>query len=216
MKTILFLAAPILCLLALSVGMATAQPLPKIELRPVFPDLKDERPVWMSEAPDGSGRFFVVYQAGKILVVRKGSGGSEAKEFLNIEDRHPYFQNEDGLLSIAFHPGFKTNGLFCIYYTQQNTPEQMNQFQDGRPTSFPYRSVVSELKVSATNPDKADMSSERIVLTVPQPFWNHKGGELAFGPDGYLYLGLGDGGAADDPFGNGQNTATLARQNAAH
>ena len=209
MKTILFLAAPILCLLALSVGMATAQPLPKIELRPVFPDLKGERPVWMSEAPDGSGRFFVVYQAGKILVVRKGSDGSEAKEFLNIEDRHPYFENEDGLLSIAFHPGFKTNGLFYIYYTQQNTPEQMKQFQDGRPTSFPYRSLVSEFKVSAADPDKADLSSERILLTVPQPFWNHKGGELAFGPDGYLYLGLGDGGAADDPFGNGQNTAIL-------
>ena len=190
-------------------SFVVAQPLPKIELKPVFPDLKGERPVWMSEAPDGSGRFFVVYQDGKILVVRKGSDGGEAKEFLNIEDRHPYFENEDGLLSIAFHPGFKTNGLFYIYYTQQNTPEQMKQFQDGRPTSFPYRSVVSEFKVSAADPDKADLSSERILLTVPEPFWNHKGGELAFGPDGYLYLGLGDGGAADDPFGNGQNTATL-------
>jgi glucose/arabinose dehydrogenase len=202
-KTVLFL----MNLLWLSVVMA--QPLPNVELKPVFPGLQGERPVWMSEAPDGSGRFFVVYQAGKILVVRKDSDGSDAKEFLNIENRHPYFENEDGLLSIAFHPGFKTNGLFYIYYTQQNTPEQMKQFQDGRPTSFPYHSVVSELKVSATDPDKADMSSERILLTVPEPFWNHKGGELAFGPDGYLYLGLGDGGAADDPFGNGQNTATL-------
>jgi quinoprotein glucose dehydrogenase len=189
--------------------VVVAQPLPKIELKPVFPGLKGERPVWMSEAPDGSGRFFVVYQDGKILVVKKGSDGSDAKEFLNIVDRHPYFENEDGLLSIAFHPGFKTNSLFYIYYTQSNTSEQMKQFQDGRPTSFPYRSVVSEFKVSASDPDKADMSSERILLTVPQPFWNHKGGELAFGPDGYLYLGLGDGGAADDPFGNGQNTATL-------
>ncbi len=194
-------------LLWLTVTMA--QPLPKIELKPVFPALKGERPVWMSEAPDGSGRCFVVYQDGKIVVVKKGSDGSDAKEFLNIVDRHPYFENEDGLLSIAFHPGFKTNGLFYIYYTQQNASDQMKQFQDGRPTSFPYRSVVSEFKVSGSDPDKADMSSERILLTVPQPFWNHKGGELAFGPDGYLYLGLGDGGAADDPFGNGQNTATL-------
>jgi glucose/arabinose dehydrogenase len=124
-------------------------------------------------------------------------------------DRHPYFENEDGLLSIAFHPGFKTNGLFYIYYTLQNTPEEVKRFQDGRPTTFPYRSLVSEFKVSATDPDRADMTSERILLTVPEPFWNHKGGELAFGPDGYLYLGLGDGGAADDPFGSGQNTATL-------
>jgi quinoprotein glucose dehydrogenase len=185
-------------------GVAVAQPLPKIELKQVFPDLQIDRPVWMSEAPDGSGRFFVVGQAGKILVVKKGSDGGDAKEFLNIEDRHPYFENEDGLMSIAFHPGFKTNGLFYIYYNQKNPADQHSQ-----PQNYPFRSVISEFKVSATDPDKADMSSERILLEVPQPFWNHKGGELAFGPDGYLYLGLGDGGLGDDPFGNGQNTATL-------
>ena len=186
------------------VAVAAAQPLPKIELQPVFPDLKNERPVWMSEAPDGSGRFFVVYQDGKILIVKKGSDGSDAKEFLNIEDRHPYFANEDGLLSIAFHPGFKTNGLFYIYYNQKNSSDQHSS-----PLNYPYRSVISEFKVSADDPDKADMNSERILCEVQQPFWNHKGGELAFGPDGYLYLGLGDGGAADDPYGSGQNTATL-------
>ena len=186
------------------VTMATAQPLPKIALQPVFPKLQDERPMWMSEAPDGSGRFFIVCQAGKILVVNKGSDGGGAKEFLNIEDRHPFFQNEDGLLSIAFHPGFKTNGLFYIYYNQENSPDQHT-----KPLNFPYRSVISEFKVSAADPDKADTNSERILFEVPQPFWNHKGGELAFGPDGYLYLGLGDGGLADDPYGSGQNTATL-------
>src|SRR5215472_12759948 len=89
----------------LGVAVVVAQPLPKIELKAVFPALKGERPVWMSEAPDGTGRFFVVYQDGKILVVKNGSDGSGAKEFLNIVDRHPYFENEDGLLSIAFHPG---------------------------------------------------------------------------------------------------------------
>ena len=164
MKTFLLLMMPILCGLALPVGVATAQPLPAIALKPVFPALQDERPLWMSEAPDGSGRFFIVYQVGKILIVKKGSDGSDAKEFLNIEDRHPYFENEDGLLSIAFHPGFKTNGLFYIYYKQQNTPEEVKRFQDGRPTSFPYRSVISEFKVSATDPDKADMTSERILF----------------------------------------------------
>src|SRR5580698_3007564 len=95
---------------------AAAQSLPHVVLKKVFPRLNegDERPVWMSEAPDGSGRMFIVYQPGKIVVVKKGSDGSDAKEFLNIEDRHPYFDNEDGLLSIAFHPGFATNGLLYI------------------------------------------------------------------------------------------------------
>ena len=107
-------------------------------------------------------------------------------------------------MSIAFHPGFKTNGLFYVYYNQKNPADQHSQ-----PLNFPFRSVISEFKVSATDPDKADMASERVILEVPQPFWNHKGGELAFGPDGYLYLGLGDGGAGGDPFGSGQSTATL-------
>jgi glucose/arabinose dehydrogenase len=184
--------------------IASAQPLPEIELKPVFPGLQIDRPVWMSEAPDGSGRFFFVGQAGKIMVVKKDSDGGDAKEFLNIEDRHPYFENEDGLMSIAFHPGFKTNGLFYIYYTQKNSEDQ-----NLKPQNYPFRSIISELKVSASDPDKADLGSERILLEVPQPFWNHKGGELAFGPDGYLYLGLGDGGLGGDPFGSGQNTSTL-------
>jgi glucose/arabinose dehydrogenase len=184
--------------------IAMAQPLPRIEFQQVYTNLQIDRPVWMSEAPDGSGRFFVVGQAGKILVFKKDSDGSDAKEFLNIEDRHPYFQNEDGLMSIAFHPGFKTNGLLYIYYNQENSEDQ-----NLKPLNYPYRSVISEFKVSATDPDKADMSSERVILEVQQPFWNHKGGELCFGPDGYLYLGLGDGGLGGDPFGSGQNTSTL-------
>jgi glucose/arabinose dehydrogenase len=203
MRKILFLSAQIFCSLIFA-GIALAQPLPKIELKQVFPNLQIDRTVWMSEAPDGSGRFFVVGQAGKILVVKKDSDGGDAKEFLNIEDRHPYFENEDGLLSIAFHPGFKTNGLFYIYYTQKNPADQ-----NLKPQNYPFRSVISEFKVSATDPDKADMNSERILLEVPQPFWNHKGGELCFGPDGYLYLGLGDGGLGGDPFGSGQSTSTL-------
>jgi glucose/arabinose dehydrogenase len=203
MKKLLFPAIQVFFISFLS-AVSAAQSLPKIELKQVFPNLQIDRTVWMSEAPDGSGRFFVIGQAGKILIVQKDSDGSAAKEFLNIEDRHPYFDNEDGLMSIAFHPGFKTNGLFYIYYNQKNPEDQHSQ-----PQNYPFRSVISEFKVSASDPDKAEMSSERIILEVQQPFSNHKGGELAFGPDGYLYLGLGDGGAGDDPFGSGQNTATL-------
>ena len=203
MKKFPILASFAFCLFAPAMA-ATAQPLPQISLKPVFTQLQDDRPVWMSEAPDGSGRFFIVYQKGKIVVVKKSSDGSDAKTFLDIEDRNPYFANEDGLMSIAFHPGFKTNSLFYIYYNQKNPADQNKQ-----PQNYPYRSVVSEFKVSATDPDQADMGTERIILEVPQPFWNHKGGELLFGPDGYLYLGLGDGGMGNDPFGSGQSTATL-------
>ena len=194
-----------LVLSALTAGVF-AQPLPKIALQQVFPKLAYERPVWMSEAPDGSHRFFIVYQTGKILVVKKGSDGGDAKEFFNIEDRDPKAggENECGLLSLAFHPGFATNQLFYVYYNQRNPADQHTQ-----PLNFPIRSVISEFKVSAADADKADLKSERILLEVPQPFGNHKGGQLSFGPDGYLYIGLGDGGAADDPFNSGQNVATL-------
>jgi glucose/arabinose dehydrogenase len=204
MKTPSSIAAPIFSLLVWFAVSAAAQSLPKIELRPAFANLQLQRPVWMSEAPDGSGRLFFVGQAGKILIVKKGSDGSGAKEFFNIEDRQPYFDNEDGLMSIAFHPGFKTNGLFYVYYNQKNPADQHTQ-----PQNYPFRSVISEFKVSAADPDKADPNSERILFEVPQPFSNHKGGELCFGPDGYLYLGLGDGGKGGDPFGSGQSTTTL-------
>ena len=207
-----FIKSAFATLSSLVLFSAAAQSLPSIALKPVFTALQggEERPVWMSEAPDGTHRMFIVYQSGKILVVKKGSDGSDAKEFLNIEDRHPREAgNEDGLMSIAFHPGFATNGLFYIYYNQINTPEDIKRLAHGYPIQYPFRSVISELKASADDPDKADTNTERIILEVLQPFTNHKGGELCFGPDGYLYLGLGDGGLADDPFGNGQSTATL-------
>jgi len=194
-----------LALAAVSLAVAVnAQPLPKIELKPVLTKMTDERPLWISEVPDGSGRWFVVYQDGKILVTKKGSDGGDAKTFFDITSRHPHFENEDGLLSMAFHPGFKTNGLFYVFYTQKNPADQHTQ-----PQNYPFRSVISEFKVSATDPDQADLGSERILFEVPGPFWNHKGGELLFGPDGYLYISLGDGGAGGDPFGSGQSTTTL-------
>lgn len=181
-----------------------AQALPKIQLRPVFQGLTFDRPVWMSQAPDGSDRFFVVEQPGRILIVSKADEGRHAKEFLNIVDRGTYIEaganTGVGLMSLAFHPGFKTNGLFYIFYSQQNS---------NAAGAFPGRSVISELKVSAGNPDRADLASERVLLEVPEPFRNNQGGQVSFGPDGYLYIALGDGGSNNDPFNSGQNTATL-------
>jgi glucose/arabinose dehydrogenase len=183
---------------------AQAQPLPKVQLRPVFPALELDRPVWMSQAPDGTDRLFVIEQPGRILLVPKGSDGSQVKEFLNIVDRDTYVEagpnTAVGLISIAFHPGFKTNRLFYIFYSQSNS---------NRTGQFPSRNVISEFKVSLDNPDRADLGSERILLEVPEPFRNNQGGQLGFGPDGYLYIALGDGGSNNDPFNSGQNSATL-------
>jgi len=196
---LLFLGA-----LALPTSPSSAQPLPKVQLRPVFPALTLDRPVWMSQAPDASGRFFIVEQPGRILIVPTRSNGSEVKEFLNIVDRETYLEaganTGVGLMSIAFHPGFKTNQLFYTFYSQQNTNPG---------AQFPGRTVISEFKVSSTDADRADLHSERVLLEVPEPFRNNQGGQVSFGPDGYLYISLGDGGSNNDPFNSGQNTSTL-------
>jgi glucose/arabinose dehydrogenase len=160
-----------------------------VHLERVLPDLKLDRPIWMEEL---DGRFLTVEQQGRILMAAKGTPGADATEFLNIVGRKPYGDNEEGLLGLAFHPGFHTNRFFYIYYTQHN----------------PRRSVISEFK-AASDALKADLSSERTVLEIPQPYANHNGGQISFGPDGFLYITLGDGGAADDPHNNGQNTAAL-------
>jgi glucose/arabinose dehydrogenase len=194
----------VLGLLALPVSPAAAQPLPQVQLRAVFPALALDRPVWMCQAPDNSGRFFIVEQPGRILVVPRGNDGSEVKEFLSIVDRETYIEaganTGVGLMSFAFHPGFKTNQLLYIFYSQQNT---------NRTGQFPGRIVISELKVSSTDPNRADLGSERVLLEVPEPFRNNQGGQVSFGPDGYLYISLGDGGSNNDPFNSGQSTSTL-------
>ena len=198
-------------------GAPAVEPLPNVKLRPVFPALTNmDHLVWMSEAPDGSGRFFIVEQAGRIVIAGKGTDGSKTNEFLNITDREPSTAYEEGLLSIAFHPDFKSNGLFYIYYSQPNSNYNQPEPNNIQHSFFPRRSVISELKVSAEDTNRADLKSERILLEVPQPFSNHKGGQLTFGPDGYLYLGLGDGGLGGDPFNNGQNSAVLLGKMPAH
>lgn len=145
------------------------------------------QPLYLTHA--GDDRLFVVEKGGTIRIIR--AGVLAAEPFLNISDRVNSGASERGLLGLAFHPGYGENGRFFVNYTGQSG-----------------NTVISAFQTSA-DPDRADPDSELILLTIPQPYPNHNGGLLKFGPDGYLYVGMGDGGAAGDPHNHGQNGATL-------
>lgn len=186
------LAVPLYAMLALAVpfdASAAGEPLPAVDLRVAYPLVKLNRPLAFEAAPDGSKRLFVAEQGGKIHILPQDRSRVLTKVFLDISDRRPHVQNEEGLLAFAFHPQFKTNGRFYLYYSQH----------------APQRVVLSEMRVSASDPDKADPSTERILMEIDQPYWNHNGGPLVFGPDGCLYLSPGDGGSRDDPHNVGQS-----------
>lgn len=156
--------------------------LPSILLAPVVEGLK--KPVHATGAGDGSGRVFIVEQAGVIKVL----SNSRLKPFLDIRSRVAS-GGEKGLLSVAFHPQFKKNGRFFVNYTSPGGG---------------LHTIVSEFKVSAADPQSAVPNSEKVLLKIKQPYANHNGGQVAFGPDGLLYVGMGDGGSGDDPQNNGQ------------
>ena len=149
-------------------------------------------PVGMEVPNDDSGRLFVLEQGGRIRIIQNGV--LVATPFLDITSKIES-GGEKGLLGLAFHPSFSSNRRFFVYYTRR--------------LSLQLQSVFSEYAASSSNPNQADASSERILLVVNQPFDNHNGGQLAFGPDGFLYIGLGDGGSEGDPQGNGQSLQTL-------
>lgn len=181
-----------------------------VKIEPAFPDLKwtgwspvDDRgkvqplrPIVVTHAGDKSNRLFVATQRGVVHAFPNRPDAKATKVFLDIEKQVVYNdkQNEEGLLGLAFHPKYKTDGRVFIYYTT---------------TDAPHTSVISSFRVSENDPDKADPESEVEIMRIKQPFWNHNGGTIVFGPDGFLYVGLGDGGSAKDPHGNGQNLSTL-------
>jgi glucose/arabinose dehydrogenase len=146
-------------------------------------------PILVTNAGDGSNRLFVVEQPGVIKVIQDGA--TLETPFLDINEEVGNAGNEQGLLGLAFHPDYESNGVFYVNYT--------NVTGD---------TVVSRFNVSA-DPNVADPASEVHILEVHQPYENHNGGNLVFGPDGYLYIGLGDGGSGGDPQGNGQNMDVL-------
>jgi glucose/arabinose dehydrogenase len=149
-------------------------------------------PVHITHAGDGSGRIFIVEQGGQVKIIKNGS--VLATPFLNVSPLLKSGAGEQGLLSIAFPPGYGPgkNYLYTNYTGTQGVGD----------------TVVARYQTTA-DPDVANSSSGQTLLTVVQPFANHNGGQLAFGPDGYLYIGMGDGGSGGDPFNNGQNPLSL-------
>ena len=153
------------------------------------------RPLYLTHAGDSSGRLFLVEQSGKVWIIKDGA--QQAQPYLDLSaliSRSALGAGftEQGLLGLAFHPQYAINGTFYVNYTDRNGS-----------------TVVARYQVSQSNPDLADGGSGEIIFHLAQPYANHNGGHIAFGPDGYLYISLGDGGSANDPLGAGQNRALL-------
>jgi glucose/arabinose dehydrogenase len=183
-----------LCVLALAVAGSIGDRLSwseraeaAIELVPVLQGLTN--PLYVTNARDGSDRLFIVEQGGRIKI--RQPGATAASVFLDITSK-VLSGGERGLLGLAFHPQFAVNRRFFVNYTRQ---------PDGA-------TVIAEYRVSVSNPNLAE-TDESALLIVQQPFANHNGGMIEFGPDGFLYIGMGDGGSANDPDNRAQNTREL-------
>lgn len=159
----------------------------QVALQPLADDL--DQPVFATHAADGSGRIFVLEKAGRIVAL--AADGSNPETFLDIKERVGSSSSEQGLLGLAFDPAFVDNGRLFVNYTDKEGD-----------------TVIARFTANAER-TAADPASEAVLLTAGQPAGNHNGGILAFGPDGYLYAGLGDGGGADDRYENGQNLGTI-------
>jgi len=186
--------------LVLCVGAAARATSPAVRLVDAFPGVAFDRPLFAAQPPDATARMFVVEQDGRVAIVDYPAPAPPAvaarTTFLDIAARVSRIGDEEGLLGFAFHPDFAANGKFYVHYSAKYA------------SAVDRRNVLSEMTVDASDPDRADAASERVILTVPQPYENHNGGWIGFGPDGMLYVALGDGGSGGDPLGNGQRLDT--------
>ncbi len=165
----------------------------QISIENAFPNLSFTRPVDLQQPPGETEKLYVVEQQGRIYVFDNNDNTSEKQLFLDIRDRVNDSGNEEGLLGLAFHPEFASNGYFYVDYTAANSR----------------RTVIARYELSDDNPDVADKESEFVILEVPQPFSNHNAGQILFDAEGYFYITLGDGGSGGDPRNNGQDPTTL-------
>ena len=170
-----------------------ATPSATMRITHVFPNISYHRMVHLTYPEDNTNRLFLVLQPGQIAVFPNEGKTTIPTIFLDISARVNNGGNEEGLLGLAFDPGYSSNGFFYVYYS----------------AASPRRSVLSRFSVSENDPNLANRASEFIILEVLQPFKNHNGGHLVFGPDKYLYVGFGDGGSSGDPHKHGQNRNTL-------
>ena len=159
------------------------------KLEPAFPSLKFRQPVDLQAAPDNAGMLYVVEQPGTIRAFKEHPDTSKSSLFLDIRERVAS-GGEMGLLGLAFGPDYGQTGHFYVNYT----------------ATRPLRTVVSRFRAVD---GRGDAASEQVLLTIRQPYRNHNGGQLQFGPDGMLYIGVGDGGAGGDPHNHGQSPRTL-------
>ena len=170
----------------------TVGALPRVRTETVFPSVSFDRMVYLTH-PDGiPDRLYLVLQPGRIMAFDNVADPSSPQTFLDIRNRVSDRGNEEGLLGLAFDPNYRSNGYFYVYYS----------------ASSPRRSVIARYHVPP-GADGVDPSTEKIIMEIGQPYSNHNGGQVTFGPDGYLYVGLGDGGSGGDPRGHGQNLRTL-------
>ena len=180
-----FLATAILLF---TMGSADANAASTVVLTPVVSGLN--APVFVTSAKDGTGRLFVVEQGGRIRVIKDDV--LLATPFLDISDKLAT-GGERGLLGLAFHPNYRTNGKFYVYFTRKGDGDI----------------AIDEYRRSTSDPDVATRVNGRRIMTIDHPYTNHNGGRIAFGPDGYLYIGTGDGGGAGDPGNRAQNVNSL-------
>ncbi|WP_229311694.1 PQQ-dependent sugar dehydrogenase [Larkinella rosea] len=169
----------------------TTAPIATVQLENAFPALRFSNLVEFTHAGDGTNRLFVIEQEGRIRVFENNSAVKTAGTFLDIASKVAS-GGEMGLLGLAFHPDFKQNGYFFVNYTKNN----------------PRETVIARYKATAGS-NQVDPATEAILFKFEQPYTNHNGGKIAFGPDGFLYIAAGDGGSGGDPQNNGQNLKTM-------